>query len=212
MKRVFLSACFAFTVLLVACSNEQTNGAVDYLEDTDDIETLIERNQSLAAQVTNLQEENEQLSSQMENLSSENIELKDDIFNYRQQLLELRDEIEETVSVRNDLDELAADIFIAMDEENHIYLERVVGDNITVNRAESQLLINDSNSFVYSFPYISMDTINYVRQSEYDYNKDENIFTAKYLIYQSANKAQFQEVTLTFEYDENWKLVAAIMR
>lgn len=194
---------------IFGCTNKNEQWNTDALEDTDDIETLVKTNEQLIQQIEEKKEEIETLEQTIEKLQTENMELKDDILTYKQQIYELEDRMEEERLLRNELDEKAMHLFEAMNEKNHQVIESIVGNNITVNRDLEQLEI-DSEQTEQTFPYLTLETVRYVRQANYEFDWEEERFVTEYIMYTGGVKEPFREeiVYLTFEKDLDWQVVS----
>ncbi|MDQ0256554.1 cell division protein FtsB [Evansella vedderi] len=210
MKKVLFAVVYTGLMLLVACNNGDVVSEAELLEDTDDLHTLIETNEFLVQQLAKVREENEQLKNDLNSLQEENDLLIDDILTVKQQINELEDLQEEKMVIRNELDIMAKEIFQAMNVKNHTKLNQLVASNVTVNSVAATLEIGESETddMTYTFHYINLDSINYIRQADFHYNREQEIFTAKYELTSTGSKDSYfeGEVILTFSRNSNWKL------
>ncbi|MBU9713843.1 hypothetical protein [Evansella tamaricis] len=209
LKGAIITSLF---ILITACSDGAEDD-LESIEDTDDIETLISTNQRLVEQVESEREENRVLQERLEDLEAENMSLKDNILTYRQELIEKDNLRTEELTIRNEVDELAKEIFQAMHERNHLYLEELVADNIFVDSNSDRLEIyDDEGRLYYTLHYIPLNTVNYVRQKSFQYNQESETFVAEYVLY-SADSKDFQldaGVEMTFVFDGEWKLFSMV--
>jgi|SRR5690554_1357906 len=198
---------FSLTIFITGCSEEDNYVNSDKLEETDDLQTLIETNEYLIKQLEKEQEEVDELKETIDQLKNENMDLKDNILTYKQQIYELEDQMIEERELRNELDEMAKTIFDAMNQKNHNLLETLIANNIQVSADKEILDIVDDNG-KYSFQYLSLSNVYYVRQSDYKYDHEEGSFITKYTLYAASVKGDLQEeeVYLTFKKDGDWKL------
>ncbi|MFA9555899.1 hypothetical protein ACERII_01130 [Evansella sp. AB-rgal1] len=208
MKKVLFTGIFTGLILLNACTTNNGDIEVNSIEDTDDLQKLIETNEYLVQKQSELQEENEALKDRISSLEEENGNLKDDILTYRQQIHQLDNDLREELQIRNYLDELAKDILQAMHERDHSELHKLVHSNVQVNSLDERLEISDSDNHIYTFHYISLDSVNYVRQVDFEYNKENNMFQSRYTLYSSGGKDMRSDgdILLTFTFDNEWKL------
>lgn len=211
MKRVLFTVTVTVIMLLTACTNGDVDIEGELIEDTDDIQTLIETNEFLVQQLANVREENDELKEALNDLQDENNMLKDNILSYRQDVNEIENLWKEETAIRNELDQMAMEIFQAMSYKNHLQLESLVdAETITVNGEAETLEVRHEvgSNMTYTFHFISLEPIEYVRQVEFSYNPDEKTFTSKYAFYTDSDKdySHEGEVILIFTNDGDWKL------
>ncbi|MDG5786804.1 hypothetical protein QA612_04815 [Evansella sp. AB-P1] len=218
MKKVLFTVLTTGLILLTACTNGDASSEGENIdenvinEETDDLQTLIETNEYLVQEQTRLREENDEYKVQIADLEAENATLKNDILTFKQQINAVEDFRKEELALRRELDELAMDIFKAMDERNHIFLERSVHSNIVINEESDALEISDTENMSYTFQYITLSPYNYIRQVDFEYDKDEKVFTSRYSFHTTDQKdIQNQgDIIMTFALDSRWKLRSII--
>ncbi|MCD8508500.1 MAG: hypothetical protein LRY73_00355 [Bacillus sp. (in: Bacteria)] len=211
MRRVLFTVVVAGLMLITACTNGDVDIEGALIEDTEDLQTLIETNEFLVQQLANIRGENDELKEALNNLQEETDMLKDNILSYRQEVHEIESLWREETALRNELDELAKEIFQAMSLKNHRGLEKLVDEEtITVNGEAETLEVShgDGSNMTYTFHFISLESVNYARQVEFNYNPNDKTFTSRYAFYTDADKdySHEGEVILVFTYDRQWKL------
>ncbi|MBU9721867.1 MULTISPECIES: hypothetical protein [Bacillaceae] len=213
MKRVLLITVTAIIFLLLTGCINGDEGQLEPIEDTGDIETLISTNQQLVQQIESYKDENTSLQEQVKELEEENRSLKDNILTYRQELIEKDNLREEELVTRDYLDELAKEIFQAMNDRDHYFLEGIVAENIQVNANAETLDMHDENGrLYYTFHYISLDSVNYIRQTSFNYDFDEEVFESEYSLTTGDSKDYTFDggIKLTFIYEDEWRLSSIV--
>ncbi|WP_096189479.1 hypothetical protein [Evansella halocellulosilytica] len=210
MKRVAFIILFFTLPLFTACSDENSSSDLEDYEDyTDsDIDTLISTNENLANQLEQEREQMKEMLDTIDELKEENAQLKDDILTYKQQVIEVDNLRDTERQLRNELDERSKEIFQAMHEVDHVSLEELVGDNITVFSDNETIEIENEEGIVNTFHYLKLDQVNYVRQTLFQYHEEDELFTLEYTFFTAGDKdVRFDfEVILTYKNDDGWKL------
>ncbi|SDZ02916.1 hypothetical protein SAMN05421736_105141 [Evansella caseinilytica] len=211
MRKVLFTVYFTGLILIAitACTDGDADD-LDFMENADetDVETLLAANEKLLEQLEKEKVEADLLKERIQELEEENAVFKDDLLTYKQQMIELEDGYEQELSLRNQLDDMAKNIFMAMDEKNHEFLQNSVADNVIVVPSSEVLETYAPDDQLDTFHYLQLNDVKYIRQVDFFYDKGENRFVTEYFIYSVGDKnpGYNGEVELIFTYEDSWKL------
>ena len=213
MKKVFYTVFITGLLLSSGCTDDDVPTDADQnidvtIDQTEDLDTLISTNERLVQEVSNERKENDNLKERISDLENENTLLKDDLLTYKQQLIELENFRVQEINLRNDIDAISKNIFQAMHLENYSLLEDMTAENITVSEVNNTLEINGEEEDIHTFHFLQLNTVNYVRQTSFEHNNEENEILSVYTFYSAGGKDVHvdREVVLNFIKEDKWKL------
>ncbi|UCZ52053.1 hypothetical protein LGQ02_14505 [Bacillus shivajii] len=210
LKTVHFPIALIFILMIAACSDENSSGDLEDYENLHDydIDTLISTNEKLVNQLEHEREKNQQLIEQGKEIKEENAKLKDDILTYKQQVIQVENLRDTEQQLRNELDERSKDIFQAMHEADYMRLEEYVGKNIKVNNENEVLQVENDKGEVNTFHLLNLSQVNYVRQTQFEYDPEVDTFVLEYTFFTTGGKGMHYdfEVVLTYLKDGEWKL------
>ncbi|UTR11198.1 hypothetical protein MM300_02370 [Evansella sp. LMS18] len=205
----FIIVCL---LIISACTSDETPADTNTINASgnSDLDTLILTNERLVDEVSEERKENDRLSERIAELEEENRTLKDDLLTYKQKVIDQENYRIDEMKLKVTIDELAKDIFHAMHTDDHDLLNELTADNITPVSANSTLEIEEEDGRLQTFHYLKLNSVNYSRQSVFEYNQDDNKFVALYTFYSAEENDVhlITEVQLTFEEEESWKLAS----
>ncbi|RNA70116.1 hypothetical protein [Alteribacter keqinensis] len=212
MKKLLVP--FFTAMLLVGCSGDDDQLSAEELQEldeTEDIEKLIDTNERLVKQLEQYSGQAETLQEQIDELQEENDRLKNDILTYKTQAYDTEALKDEELALREEIDAISLNFFEAMHKRDHEQLSLLTSDHVETDEENDVIHVRSDKEVIGSFHYMSLNVseLDFLQQTAFEYDSENDHCSVLYTLHSFEHEENdlIRVVELEFEKEDGtWKV------